>query len=198
MTTTNMPGLGTYQGAITNGSMATNTSYKPPLAPILVQERQITAIRYHLLLRGIPYSFARITTAYDAITTTPYTNTTYFTNWANVSQPGIVLSNGAVLPPQGLSIATPDPAYVIGNWNIKTSPTGTSDAGSSYTANSRPSAILADAITDLSSAWNPAQQHTTSRTAKATAIRSMPHSSLDRFHQMAIITVEAWRISAVA
>jgi hypothetical protein len=72
------------------------------------------------------------------------------------TQPGIVLSNGAVLPPQGLSIATPDPAYVVGNWNVQAAFGGTSDAGSADTTYTHPSAIFADAITVLSSAWNPA------------------------------------------
>jgi len=86
------------------------------------------------------------------------TNTIYITNWALVFQPGIVLSNGAVLPPQGLSVATPDPAYIVGNWNIKTSfsPSAPSDAGLSDTTYTLPSAIFADAITVLSPAWNPA------------------------------------------
>jgi hypothetical protein len=84
------------------------------------------------------------------------TNRTYSTNWTIVSQPGIVLSNGAYLPPQGLSVATPDPLYVIGNWNVMLTNDGTSDAASSSTSYSKPSAFYADAITVLSSAWNPA------------------------------------------
>jgi len=67
-----------------------------------------------------------------------------------------VLTNGAVLPPQGLSIATPDPAYIVGNWNIKTSAGGTSDAGLADTTYTRPSAVYSDAITILSGSWNPA------------------------------------------
>jgi hypothetical protein len=72
------------------------------------------------------------------------------------TQPGIVLSNGAYLPPQGLSIATPDPAYVVGNWNVQTVKGGPSNAGSSAVNDTLPSAIFADAITVLSSSWNPA------------------------------------------
>ncbi|MGP8198694.1 MAG: hypothetical protein ACLQU4_04235 [Limisphaerales bacterium] len=79
---------------------------------------------------------------------------TYTTNTTEV-QPGIVLTNGAVLPPQGLSIATPDPVYIEGNWNIRTTNGGPSDAGTNMTADSLPSAIFADAITILSPAWNP-------------------------------------------
>jgi hypothetical protein len=95
------------------------------------------------------------TYTYKAITSSPYTTYTYLTNFPVVSQPGIVLSNGATLTPQGLSIATPDPAYIIGNWNVQTNKSN-SDAGQSSTAYTYPSAIFADAITVLSSAWNPA------------------------------------------
>ncbi len=76
------------------------------------------------------YDYAQVTGySYAALVANTITNSVLMTNWTINSQPGIVLSNGAVLPPQGLSIATPDPAYVIGNWNIKTNNGGSSDAG---------------------------------------------------------------------
>ncbi len=93
---------------------------------------------------------------YSTLVGTSVTNTSYMTNWTVTSQPGIVLSNGAVLPPQGLSIATPDPAYIIGNWNVKTNNSGLNDIGVNSTAYTYPSAIYADAITVLSPNWNPA------------------------------------------
>jgi hypothetical protein len=74
----------------------------------------------------------------------------------STSQPAVYLTNGAILPPTGLSIVTPDPAYVVGNWNIKTNATGSSDAGLNSTAYTYPSAIYADAVTVLSPSWNPA------------------------------------------
>jgi hypothetical protein len=75
-----------------------------------------------------------------------------------MTQPGVVLTNGAALPPQGLSIATPDPAYIVGDWNIKmtTNSGAPSDVSTSTTTYSLPSAIYADAITILSPSWNPA------------------------------------------
>jgi len=106
-------------------------------------------------------SFYAITKQITSITnyyTNYYTNTS--TNFVSeqTGQPGVVLSNGAVLPPQGLAIATPDPAYIIGDWNIKNSmnPGAPSDKGLSDTSYTLPSAIYSDAITVLSSAWNPA------------------------------------------
>ncbi|HZM04799.1 MAG TPA: hypothetical protein VFC44_17495 [Candidatus Saccharimonadales bacterium] len=83
-----------------------------------------------------------------------YTNYTYLTNDYLNAQPGLVLSNGATLPPQGLAIVTPDPVYIVGNWNVATN-SAHSDAGASDTAYTYPSAIFGDAITVLSGAWNP-------------------------------------------
>jgi hypothetical protein len=85
------------------------------------------------------------------------------------TQPGIVLSNGAVLPPQGLSIATPDPAYIIGNWNSQLTNNGASDAGLLDTTYARPSAVYADAVTILSSAWDPSKSSSSYNTRNATA-----------------------------
>lgn len=135
-TTSSHPSSGSYIGSITtnNGSPKTYTYYK------------IVGYTYYTISS---YSYHTVTSATS-------TNTSYATNWPITSQPGIVLSNGAVLPPQGLSLATPDPAYIIGNWNIKTNFTGSSDAGTADTSYTHPSAIYADAITVLSGSWNPA------------------------------------------
>jgi hypothetical protein len=86
------------------------------------------------------------------------TNSMSLTNYAVTTQPGVVLSNGAVLPANGLSVATPDPAYIVGDWNVKNSfaSGAPSDAGLQDTAYTRPSGVYADAVTILSSAWNPA------------------------------------------
>ncbi len=126
-TTTSRPSSGTYVGSLTNLSNPTRYSYA-----------KITGYTYNLLVPTIS------------------TNTGYVTNVTTIAQPGIVLSNGAVLPPQGLSVATPDPAYIIGNWNVQLAKGGASDAGTNSTTYSLASAVYADAITVLSSAWNPA------------------------------------------
>jgi hypothetical protein len=157
ITTPGLPALGTYVPPITYTNTTLTTTTSRPATNTYVGTittnrngfSQITGYTYYAITGYV----------YNAITTTVYTNATCLTNWPIVSQPGIVLSNGAVLPPQGLSIATPDPAYVMGNWNVQLTKSGTSDAASTSstpTAYSLPSAIYADAITILSSAWNPA------------------------------------------
>lgn len=149
-TTTSYPTSGTYAPPVTTNASMTTNSTKPTSG-------YIGSITTNGSGSNKTYTYDAITGyTYQGISSTVSTNTTYLTNWPVVSQPGIVLSNGAVLPPQGLSIATPDPVYVIGNWNVELTKGGASDAGSSSTTYSLPSAIFADAITILSSAWNPA------------------------------------------
>jgi hypothetical protein len=66
--------------------------------------------------------------------------------------PAVRLVDGQQLPPSGLTIATPMPLYVLGNYNVQT-PDGTS-IGTNNTVYTCPSAFLADAVTVLSSNWN--------------------------------------------
>lgn len=145
-TTSGYPTAGTYTPPVTTNVTATSSSSKPATGTYLGSYTN----------SGGKYYYAKITGyTYGAITASYTTNSSYLTNSEIVAQPGIVLTNGATLPPQGLSIATPDPAYIVGNWNTKLTTSGSSDAGSSSTANSLPSAIYADAVTVLSQNWNP-------------------------------------------
>jgi hypothetical protein len=70
-------------------------------------------------------------------------------------EPGIKLVNGAQLPNGGLTITTPDPIYVQGNYNTTADGVHTS-AGVNDTANTLPAAIIGDAITILSTGWSDA------------------------------------------
>ncbi len=124
---TNYPANGTYLGGI-----STNTSVHPKLYQFS-------------LING--YSYEWIT----GVTTTPY----YTTNYNIVSQAGVVLTNGTTLPTLGLSVVTPDPVYIVGNYNVSTNGTPV-NLGTFDTSKTRPAAVYADAITILSSAWNPA------------------------------------------
>ena len=81
------------------------------------------------------------------------------TGLSNV-EPGIVLTNGAALPSNGLSIASPDPVYVVGNWNVTTNVNSSGvpinlTTQSYAVTNTLPSAIYTDAITILSPGWTP-------------------------------------------
>jgi hypothetical protein len=66
--------------------------------------------------------------------------------------PAVRLVDGQQLPPSGLTVATPMPLYIWGNYNVQT-PDGTS-IGTNNTVYTYPAAFMADAVTVLSSNWN--------------------------------------------
>jgi hypothetical protein len=53
----------------------------------------------------------------------------------------------------GLTIATPQPLYILGNYNVQTNG-GSPVLGSTNTASTYPAALMADAITILSTTWS--------------------------------------------
>jgi hypothetical protein len=140
---------GNYSPPVTTNTSSTTTSSRPAsgtyIPPITTNGSGGSKTYTYALITG--YSYNVITQS-----TNVTTNTTYVTNYPVTSQPGIVLTNGATLPSSGLAIATPDPVYIIGNWNVSTNGTpanlGTTDTSQTY-----PSAIYADAISVLSSNW---------------------------------------------
>jgi hypothetical protein len=71
---------------------------------------------------------------------------------SNTNLPAVRLSNGSVLPSAGLTVVTPDPIYVLGNYNAN----GTSLNNGTNVANTEPAALIGDAITLLSTNWNDA------------------------------------------
>ncbi len=69
--------------------------------------------------------------------------------------PAVRVVNGQQLPsPCGLTIATPMPLYVLGNYNIQTNSGGSQSINTINTAWTWPAAFMADAITILSGNWN--------------------------------------------
>jgi hypothetical protein len=85
-----------------------------------------------------------------------------------------LISNGTNVFTRGLTIATPQPIYVIGNYNVQTNggPQVTGQLGN--TVNTYPAAFMADAMTILSSAW-PSDWATTSygsRNAVSTTVNA--------------------------
>ncbi len=69
------------------------------------------------------------------------------------------VSGGQTLPPNGLTVATPLPLYVLGNFNA---PDLT--VGSTNTANALPASLVGDAITVLSGSWSDANSTGSSST----------------------------------
>jgi hypothetical protein len=67
----------------------------------------------------------------------------------------------------GLTVATPQPMYVVGNYNVQTNG-GPLVLGSTNTANTFPAAFLADAITILSSNWSDSYSSGTTLSSRNT------------------------------
>jgi hypothetical protein len=170
-TTTSYPTAGTYLGIITTNTNSVTSTNRPTTNyvgnittntvpnPHTYTYEQITGYTYNLI-NGYTYN---LISGYiiNGITGYTYTgitgvttNTNYTTNYTQYAEPGIVLTNGQTLPSNGLSIITPDPAYVVGNWNVSTN--GTTIITQSYNvADTLPSAIYSDSFTVLSQAWSP-------------------------------------------
>jgi hypothetical protein len=69
--------------------------------------------------------------------------------------PAVRLINGAQLPSAnpGLTVSTPQPLYIYGNYNVQTN-SGANDLGTNRTTHTYPAAVLADAVTILSVDWD--------------------------------------------
>jgi hypothetical protein len=69
--------------------------------------------------------------------------------------PAVRLINGQQLPTAGLTVATAQPLYVQGNYNTTTNGVNfDTTLGSTTDGNTKPAALMADAVTILSSAWS--------------------------------------------
>ncbi len=68
--------------------------------------------------------------------------------------PAVRLVNGGMLPANypGLTVATPMPVYIEGNYNVSNSIGN--DLGKNTTTHTRPASVLADSITILSTGWS--------------------------------------------
>jgi hypothetical protein len=101
------------------------------------------------------------------------------------SLPSVSVINGALLPnstcmssgtnvfTRGLTVATPQPLYVIGDYNVRTNG-GPQVTGLGNTVNTYPAAFMADAITILSTNWltDWKQGTYTSRSAANTTVNA--------------------------
>ena len=104
--------------------------------------------------------------------------------------PAVRLVNGAQLPSttdpngtgrttSGLTVTTPQPLYVLGNYNVQTATSSANaSAQTTNTAYTYPAALMGDAITVLSGSWNDAGSayksggSMSSRTPSATTINA--------------------------
>ena len=89
---------------------------------------------------------------------------------AGTSLGAVRVVNGRQLPPNGLTVATGRPLYVLGDYNQ----TNTANLGTNNTAGTRPASLVADAITILSDSWTDAnsQSPVGSRVASSTTVNA--------------------------
>jgi len=82
---------------------------------------------------------------------------------------GVRIINGETLPSTGLTLASPQPVYIRGHFNAPEAYRGTTN-----TTQCAAAAIVADAVTVLSTAWNDqnSQSPLTSRRAAATTVNA--------------------------
>jgi len=78
----------------------------------------------------------------------------------NSQLPAVRMVNGQQLPPAGLTVVTPMPLYVKGNYNTTTNGTSFSTALGDV-ANTAPASLIGDAITILSGNWSDTNNATT-------------------------------------
>ena len=150
---------------VTTNTTLTTNSVKPGSGTYLGSYTQSGGKYIYQLITG--YSYQLIT----GVTT----NTSYLTNYNVVSQAGVVLTNGVTLPPTGLGVATPDPVYIIGNYNVSTNGTA-ANLGTFNTSQTRPAAVYSDAVTILSGNWNNA--NSTSSIGSRTAANDTVNAAL--------------------
>jgi hypothetical protein len=85
--------------------------------------------------------------------------------------PAVRMVNGQMLPykdgvPAGLTVVTPFPLYVKGDYNVRQTASGPCDAGLNKTVDTYPAALLADSVTILSSNWSDSYNASTLLTAR--------------------------------
>jgi hypothetical protein len=81
------------------------------------------------------------------------------------------VANGATLPSNGLTVVTPQPLYVLGNFNAN----GSSLNNGTNVVSALPAALMGDSLTALSTSWSDSYTSSTAlsgRTAGATTINA--------------------------
>lgn len=88
---------------------------------------------------------------------------------SSTNLPALRLVNGEVLPTGGLTVASPNPVYVMGHYNVSPSEIGTTN-----TTGAVPACIVSDAITILSTNWSDVNSggSLTSRRAAPTTVNA--------------------------
>ncbi len=97
--------------------------------------------------------------------------------------PAVRMANGGTLPAQGLTVATPDPIYVLGNYNAS----GVSLNNGTNVANTVPAGLMGDAITVLSTTWSDSYTSSTALTSRNASATTVNAATLEGIVQSTIV-----------
>jgi hypothetical protein len=93
--------------------------------------------------------------------------------------PAVSITNGAQLPSSsGLAVATPDPIYMMGNFNTQTN-SAHSDINLNSTTYTYPAALFGDALTVLSSNWKDSWTNNTALTTRTPVATTVNAATLE-------------------
>lgn len=110
-------------------------------------------------------------------------NSIYVYNSATLSSsqlPAVRVVNGQRLPSAGLTIATPQPIYVEGSYNTTTDGIHFDTAlGSTTNGYTVPAALMGDAVTVLSSAWQDSYNASTALSSRAPTATTINAATLE-------------------
>src|SRR5207245_4565123 len=103
---------------------------------------------------------AKTMTAYDVVVSLmrtagalPANGVLYVAGTVTTENPVVRLVNGSQLPSGGLTVVSQNPVYIVGDYNCGAPPCPQPAPGQPATGPHPPAAVLADAVTVLSNAW---------------------------------------------
>ena len=89
--------------------------------------------------------------------------------------PAVRVADGSALPADGLTVVTPDPLYVLGNYNAS----GASLNNGANVANTAPAALIGDAVTVLSTNWQDGYNSSTPLSARPPSATTINAATLE-------------------
>ncbi len=109
--------------------------------------------------------------------------------------PAVRVVNGQQLPVAGLTVATPEPLYVKGNYNTTTNGSTFALNLGSTTNNTVPAALMGDAITVLSSNWSDAYNTNTALSSRTPVTTTINAACLEGIVPTQVDTSGTWHYS---
>lgn len=153
ITSTTTPVTSSYSTNIAYYSFATNTSFYDYREKKTVQAIQLNVGALNSWLSNTSTNGGSSLNSEVQFYSGHYIDSVYIynnTSSAGTNLPAVRVANGATLPTaNGLTVVTPDPLYVLGNYNASSS-----DLNTTNTADTRPAALMGDSITVLSPSWS--------------------------------------------